>query len=34
MSEPFWRGCFPAITTQLKRDQSIDLEATARHATF
>jgi 4-hydroxy-tetrahydrodipicolinate synthase len=32
MSEPFWRGVFPAITTQLKRDQSIDLEATARHA--
>jgi 4-hydroxy-tetrahydrodipicolinate synthase len=32
MSQPFWRGVFPAITTQLKRDQSIDLEATARHA--
>ena len=32
MSEPFWQGVFPAITTQLKRDQSIDLEATARHA--
>ncbi len=31
-SEPFWRGVFPAITTQLKRDQSLDLEATARHA--
>src|SRR5271163_3648257 len=32
MSEPFWRGVFPAITTQFTRDQSIDLEATARHA--
>src|SRR5277367_2809116 len=32
MSQPFWQGVFPAITTQLKRDQSIDLEATARHA--
>jgi 4-hydroxy-tetrahydrodipicolinate synthase len=32
MSEPYWRGVFPAITTQLKRDQSLDLEATARHA--
>jgi 1-pyrroline-4-hydroxy-2-carboxylate deaminase len=32
MNEPFWQGVFPAITTQLKHDQSIDLEATARHA--
>jgi 4-hydroxy-tetrahydrodipicolinate synthase len=32
MSEPFWQDVFPAITTQLKRDQSIDLESTARHA--
>lgn len=31
-SEPFWQGVFPAITTQLKRDYSIDLDATARHA--
>jgi len=31
MSKPFWSGVFPAITTQLKKDQSIDLEATARH---
>ncbi|HEX4122049.1 MAG TPA: dihydrodipicolinate synthase family protein, partial [Verrucomicrobiae bacterium] len=31
-SEPFWQGVFPAITTQLKRDFSIDIEATARHA--
>ncbi len=32
MSKTFWSGVFPAITTQLKRDQSLDLEATARHA--
>jgi dihydrodipicolinate synthase/N-acetylneuraminate lyase len=32
MSKPFWQGVFPAITTQFKRDQSIDLEATAHHA--
>src|SRR5580692_9139745 len=32
MSEPYWQGVFPAITTQLKRDHSIDLDATARHA--
>lgn len=31
MSRPFWSGVFPAITTQLKRDQSLDLEGTARH---
>jgi 4-hydroxy-tetrahydrodipicolinate synthase len=32
MSKPYWSGVFPAITTQLKRDQSLDLEATAAHA--
>src|SRR5580658_8073184 len=32
MSQPYWQGVFPAITTQFKRDQSLDLEATARHA--
>lgn len=26
-----WQGVFPAVTTQLKEDQSLDLEATARH---
>jgi 1-pyrroline-4-hydroxy-2-carboxylate deaminase len=31
MSKPFWQGVYPAITTQLKRDQTIDLDATARH---
>ena len=30
-AKPFWSGVFPAITTQLKRDQSLDLDATARH---
>jgi len=32
MSKPYWQGVFPAITTQLRRDQSLDLEATACHA--
>src|SRR5262249_19800657 len=31
MSRPFWSGVFPAITTQFKRDQSLDLDGTARH---
>ena len=26
-----WQGVFPAMTTQFRRDQSLDLEATARH---
>src|SRR3954469_26042994 len=26
-----WQGVFPAITTQLKEDQSLDLDATIRH---
>jgi dihydrodipicolinate synthase/N-acetylneuraminate lyase len=30
--KPFWSGVFPAITTQLKKDQSVDLDATVRHA--
>ncbi|MBV9851561.1 MAG: dihydrodipicolinate synthase family protein [Armatimonadetes bacterium] len=29
--KPGWKGVFPAVTTQLKRDQSLDLDATARH---
>ena len=32
MSQPFWSGVFPAITMQLKKDQTVDLDATARHA--
>lgn len=31
-SSPFWQGVFPAITTQMHRDGSLDLDATARHA--
>lgn len=30
--KPFWSGVFPAITTQLNRDGSLALEATAAHA--
>jgi 1-pyrroline-4-hydroxy-2-carboxylate deaminase len=26
-----WTGVYPALTTQFKRDQSLDLEATAKH---
>ena len=29
--QPSWRGVYPAITTQFRRDQSLDLEATAKH---
>ena len=29
--KPHWQGVFPAVTTQLKRDQSLDLAAAARH---
>jgi 4-hydroxy-tetrahydrodipicolinate synthase len=32
MRKPHWGGVFPAITTQLRREGSIDLEATAAHA--
>lgn len=30
-STPYWSGVFPAATTQFKKDQSLDLKATARH---
>jgi 4-hydroxy-tetrahydrodipicolinate synthase len=30
--KPYWSGVFPAITTQMKRDGSPDLAATAAHA--
>lgn len=30
--KPFWSGVFPAITTQMHRDGSLDLDATAAHA--
>src|SRR5437868_7490768 len=26
-----WKGVFPAVTTQFKKDQSLDLDATTRH---
>ena len=29
--KPYWQGVFPAVTTQMHRDGTIDLEATARH---
>jgi dihydrodipicolinate synthase/N-acetylneuraminate lyase len=29
--KPYWQGVFPAATTQLKKDQSLDLDATAQH---
>jgi 4-hydroxy-tetrahydrodipicolinate synthase len=29
--QPYWQGVFPAVTTQLHHDQTLDLEATARH---
>lgn len=31
MPQPHWQGVFPAITTQFRQDQSLNLEATARH---
>ena len=30
--KPHWAGVFPAITTQMHKDGSLNLEATARHA--
>lgn len=31
MSKIHWRGLFPAVTTQFRKDLSFDLDATARH---
>lgn len=31
MAALLWQGVFPAVTTQFKQDQALDLEATARH---
>ena len=31
MAKPYWTGVFPAITTQMDRDGSLDLEGTAKH---
>ena len=30
--KPHWQGVFPAITTQMKKDGSLDLDAAACHA--
>jgi 4-hydroxy-tetrahydrodipicolinate synthase len=30
--KPYWQGVFPAITTQMNQDGSLDLDGTARHA--
>ena len=30
--KPYWQGVFPAITTQMKTDGALHLDATARHA--
>jgi 1-pyrroline-4-hydroxy-2-carboxylate deaminase len=32
MNKAFWSGVFPAITTQMKKNGAVDLDATARHA--
>jgi 4-hydroxy-tetrahydrodipicolinate synthase len=29
--KPYWRGVFPAVTTQMREDGALDLDATARH---
>ncbi len=29
--KPYWSGIFPAITTQMRKDGSLDLDATAKH---
>jgi 1-pyrroline-4-hydroxy-2-carboxylate deaminase len=31
MKQPYWQGVFPAVTTQMGQDQSLDLKATAKH---
>jgi 4-hydroxy-tetrahydrodipicolinate synthase len=32
MTKPYWQGVFPAITTQMKKDGTLDADATGRHA--
>src|SRR5688572_29324809 len=32
MKKTNWQGVFPAITTQMKKDGALDLDATTRHA--
>lgn len=31
MNKPDWRGVFPAVTTQFKPDEALDLDATQKH---
>ncbi len=31
MPRHIWSGVFPAVTTQFRKDLSLDLDATARH---
>jgi len=31
VTNPSWRGVFPAVTTQFREDQGLDLDATERH---
>ena len=31
MAQPYWSGVFPAVTTQFRKDLSLDIDATARH---
>ena len=31
MNKPDWGGVFPAVTTQFKHDESLDLDATQKH---
>ena len=34
MSNPRWKGIFPAVTTKFHADESLDLEGTAKHLDF
>ncbi|GBU15486.1 hypothetical protein AwPolaro_08640 [Polaromonas sp.] len=34
MNNPGWQGIFPAITTKLYADESIDAEGTVKHIDF
>jgi dihydrodipicolinate synthase/N-acetylneuraminate lyase len=31
MAKPYWQGVFPAVTTQFRKDLTLDLDATAKH---
>ncbi len=34
MSNPRWKGIFPAVTTKFHADESLDLDGTAKHLDF